>query len=137
MAVSAATANDLIRYMFIGVTPTWVAETHFYVALHTAEPVVSQTESEVSYAGYARAAVIRTAAGFTIAGGQARNTAAVNTGVCTAGTAMITHVSIGVAASGESQILVTQVLPTPLSVGPGAQAKFNIDALTIEVTAGV
>jgi hypothetical protein len=51
--------------------------THLQVALHTADPGEggSQTTSEIAYTGYARVAVIRTSAGWTVTGNSVSPTA--------------------------------------------------------------
>lgn len=61
----------------------------FYVALHTADPTDAgnQTTSEASYTGYARVAVARTVGGWTVSDSQVSNTATVQFGECTAGSA--------------------------------------------------
>src|SRR3954462_6777618 len=61
-----------------------------FVALHTADPgeTGTQATSEATYTGYARVAVARSGAGWTISGTaptQAANAAAVTFGLCTAG----------------------------------------------------
>ena len=51
-----------------------------YVSLHTADPgeTGDQTTNETAYTNYARVAVARSAAGWTVSGNNASNTAAVN-----------------------------------------------------------
>lgn len=74
-----------------------------FVSLHTADPgeAGTQTTSETAYTGYARLAVARSAAGWTVAGNTASNAAALTFGTCTAlPGANITHFGIGSAASG-------------------------------------
>jgi len=75
-----------------------VAAGNFYLALHTADPGEAgiQTTSETAYTGYARIAVPRTTAGFTVSANSVSLFANADFGSCTAapGTA-ITHFSIG------------------------------------------
>ena len=82
-----------------------------FLALHTADPgeAGDQTTNEVTtaaYGQYARQAVARSAAGFTVSGNQVTLTAAANWPQMTsgAGGAVATHFSIGVAVSGASKI---------------------------------
>ncbi len=88
------------------------------MALHTADPgeAGSQTTSESAYTGYARVAVSRNAGGWTVSGNQASNAAEVTFPECTGGTETITHFSIGLAASGASQILYKGALTAPIAV---------------------
>lgn len=74
-----------------------------YVSLHTADPgeTGTQSTSETAYTGYARLAVARTGAGWTVSGNTASNAAALTWGTCTASPgANITHFGIGSASSG-------------------------------------
>src|SRR5574343_1022311 len=79
----------------------------FYVALHTADPTDAgnQTTSEASYTGYARVAVERSAGGWTVSGNQVSNTATVQFGECTAGSATATHFSV-CAGSGAGAAII-------------------------------
>lgn len=70
----------------------------FYISLHTADPgeAGTQTTSETAYTGYARVAVARSGAGFTVSGATAVNAAEVLFGTCTAAPgAVLTHFGIG------------------------------------------
>lgn len=101
-----------------------------YVALHTADPgeAGDQTTSEIAYTGYARAAIARSGAGWTVSGNQVSNAALFNLGPCTAGSDTATHWSIGVAASGASKILYRGPLGTALM---GAFTGATDDNITI------
>jgi hypothetical protein len=90
----------------------------FYIALHTADPgeAGDQTTSEATYTGYARVAVARSGAGWTVSGASGSNAAAITFGACTAGSNTITYASLGVAASGASQIISSGPLSAPLAV---------------------
>ena len=99
----------------------------FYVALHTADPTDAgnQTTSEASYTGYARVAVARTGGGWTVSGNQVRNTATVQFGECTAGSATATHFSVGLLASGAGDILYSGALSASRAVSAGITPLFN------------
>lgn len=74
-----------------------------YISLHTADPgeAGNQSTSETAYTGYARLAVARSGAGWTVAGNSASNAAVLTFGTCTAVPgAAITHFGIGSAVSG-------------------------------------
>lgn len=108
--------------------------TNLYVALHTADPGDSGTQStsEATYTGYARVAVARTTGGWTCSGtspSQAANAALIAFGACTAGSNTITHVSIGVASSGATAILYSGALTASLAVSSGITPQFAIGAL--------
>lgn len=114
-----------------GLQPSGVAGS-FYVALHTADPGEAgvQNTSEASFTGYARVAVARSAGGFTVSGNQVSNTATVQFGECTAGSAVVTYFSVGVASSGATAILYRGALSASRSISAGITALFNAGALT-------
>ncbi len=103
----------------------------FYVALHTADPTDTgnQTTSEVSYTGYARVAVARSGAGFTVSGAQVSNAATVQFGECTAGTATATHFSVGLLSAGAGDILYSGALSASRAISAGITPLFNPGAL--------
>ena len=103
----------------------------FYVALHTADPgdAGNQSTNEVSYTGYARVAVARTAGGWTVSGNKVSNTATVQFGECTAGSATATHFSVGLLTSGAGDILYSGSLSASRSISSGITPLFNAGAL--------
>jgi len=82
--------------------------TDLYVSLHTADPgeAGTQATSETAYTGYARVAVARSTAGWTVTNNSVSPAANVTFGECTAapGTA-ITHFAVGVASTGTTKVL--------------------------------
>ena len=104
----------------------------FYVALHTSDPgdAGNQSTSEASYTGYARVAVARSAGGWTVSGNQVSNTATVQFGECTAGSAVVTHFSVGLLSSGAGDILYSGALDATRSVSAGITPLFNPATLT-------
>ena len=104
----------------------------FYVALHTADPgdAGTQSTSEASYTGYARVAVARTAGGWTVSGNQVSNTATVQFGECTAGSAVVTHFSVGLLSAGAGDILYSGALSASRAVSAGITPLFNPGTLT-------
>ena len=107
-----------------------------YVSLHTADPGEAgvQNTSETTYTGYARVAVARSGAGWTVSGTaptQAANAAAVTFGLCTAGTPTITHFGIGLASSGATELDWSGALTASLAVSPGVTPSFAIGALVV------
>jgi len=107
-----------------------------FIALHTADPgeAGDQTTSEATYTGYARVAVARSGAGFTVSGTaptQAANAAAVTFGACTAGSSTCTYFSVGVATSGASVIIASGALTASLAVTAGITPSFAIGALVV------
>jgi hypothetical protein len=133
MSKSDTTENDLMQYIFNSVATSWNAATILYLSLHTADPsdTGNQSTSEAAYTGYARVAVNRNAGGWTVVGNQASNTALVQFPQCTAGSALVTHVSVGLSASGTTQILYSGALSSPLSISSGIQPQFSASTLVV------
>lgn len=107
-----------------------------FIALHTADPgeAGNQLTSEATYTGYARVAVARSGAGWTVSGTaptQAANAAAVTFGLDTVGSETITHFSVGLVTSGASVIVASGALTASLAVSPGITPSFAIGALTV------
>jgi hypothetical protein len=98
----------------------------FFIALHTADPgeAGNQSTSEANYTGYARVAVPRTTLGWTVAGNQVSNAALVQFGLCTAGSSLVTHFSIGTASTGTGSILLKGALTASLNVAAGIQPQY-------------
>ena len=146
MSASNAFENDVLLLLFnntnianlgdaTGVRGSTVAGSVF-IALHTADPGEAgvQTTSEATYTGYARVAVARSSAGWTISGTaptQAANAAATTFGLCTAGSNVLTFFSVGRDTSGAGEILASGALTASLTVSNGITPSFAIGQLTV------
>jgi hypothetical protein len=104
------------------------------VALHTADPgeAGDQTTSEATYTGYARVTVSRNGSGWTVSGNQASNTAEITFPECTGGSNTITHVSVGLAVSGASQILYKGALTAAINVSNLITPRFPVGTLIMQ-----
>jgi hypothetical protein len=93
----------------------------FYVSLHTGDPgeAGSQTTNEATYTSYARVAVARSGAGWTVSGNNVSNAAAINFPACTGGTNTITHFGIGSDSSGAGNLFFKGALNASLAVSSG------------------
>ena len=146
MSASNAFENDVLLLLLnntnianlgdaTGVRGSTVAGSVF-IALHTADPGEAgvQTTSEATYTGYARVAVARSSAGWTISGTaptQAANAAATTFGLCTAGSNVLTFFSVGRDTSGAGEILASGTLTASLTVSNGITPSFAIGQLTV------
>jgi hypothetical protein len=123
--------NDALRLFFnntaiatvgdaSGLQPSAAAGS-LYLALHTADPgeAGTQTTSEVAYTSYARAAVARTAGGFTVSGNTVTLTSNVSFPAGTGGSGVATHFSVGTAASGAGKILYFGAITPSITCGNG------------------
>jgi len=98
-----------------------------YVALHTADPgeAGTQTTSEAAYGSYARVAVARSGAGWTVAGNAVTNAALIQFPQCTSGSETETYFTIGTASSGAGKVLYRGALSSSLAVSSGIQPQFG------------
>jgi hypothetical protein len=92
-----------------------------HVSLHTSDPgeAGDQTTNETSYTSYARVAVARSGAGWTVTGNSVSPAATISFPACTGGTATITHVGIGTASSGAGVLLYKGAVSPNISVSSG------------------
>lgn len=98
-----------------------------YVALHTGDPgeAGDQQTSECAYTSYARVAVARSGAGFTVSGNSVSPAADVTFPAATGGSEIATHFSVGVAASGASKILYKGAISPTVAISNGVTPKLT------------
>ncbi len=112
-----------------------------YVALHTADPgeAGTQSTSEAAYTGYARVAVARSGAGWTVSGNAVENAALVQFGVRSdVGSEVLTHWSVGVASSGATKILYKgPIVPSGGGAAFAFTAESSTDVITIKGSHGL
>jgi hypothetical protein len=106
-----------------------------YVSLHTADPgeTGDQTTNEATYISYARVAVARSGAGWTVSGNNVSNAAAVTFPAATGGSETITHFGIGTDSSGAGNLLFKGALSASLAVSSGITPSFAIGELDVNV----
>lgn len=106
-----------------------------FVSLHTADPgeAGDQTTSEATYTSYARVAVARSSAGWTVSTSNASNAAAVTFPACTGGTNTITHFGIGTATSGAGVLLFSGTITPNLAVSNSITPSAAIGALDVDL----
>lgn len=121
--------NDLLKLVFNATAIANIADnaatsplTSLYVSLHTADPgeAGDQTTSETAYTGYARVAVARSGAGWTVTNNSVSPAANIDFGECTAspGTAL-THFGVGTASSGTGKLLYKGTLTPNITTAVG------------------
>jgi hypothetical protein len=108
----------------------------FFISLHTADPgdAGTQLTSEATYTGYARVAVARSSAGWTVSAANISNAAAVTFAQCTAGSNTITYFGIGETASGAGTLWLSGILDASLAVSAGITPAFAIGVLDVNIT---
>lgn len=95
--------------------------TSLYLSLHTASPGTTgaQNTNEAAYTGYARAAVARTSAGFTVSSGAATLTSAINFATATGGSETESFMGIGSLVSGAGVLYYFGPLSPTIAVSNG------------------
>lgn len=144
MSKSNTFENDLLLLLFnntaialigdaSGVQPSGTAGS-LYISLHTADPDEggSQNTNEAAYTNYARQAVARSGAGWTVSGNTVSNAALVQFPTCGASGATITHFGVGCSSgTGAGKLLYSGALSSSLAVSSGIQPQFAIGELDI------
>lgn len=135
--------DDLLGLVFLNNAATLIGDAaglqpsalagNLYISLHTADPgeAGDQTTSETSYTGYARVAVPRGGADWTVGGGAAINLNGITFGTCSGGTATITYFGVGTDAVGVGKLLYVGTIVFPLGVAPGVTPFFAAGDLTV------
>lgn len=99
-----------------------------FLALHTADPgeAGSASTNEIAYTGYARQAVARSAAGFTVSGASVTLTNNVDFPEMTGGAGgTVTHFSVVKEVSGASVILYSGTVTPNIAVASGVTPRLK------------
>lgn len=132
--------DEILKLFFQGVAITGIADndsgaplTNLYVAACSADPGEAATaeSAEIAYTGYARVAVARSTAGWTVTTGSASNAAAVKFPRCNGGSATVTHLAVTDAASGSGRAFYTSAIDSPATITDGIQLTFPIGAMVV------
>lgn len=119
---------DLLKLIFWGTPIAGLADNaasgplaNLYIALHTSDPgeAGAQNSNECVYTGYARVAVVRSAAGWSISGNVVSPLADIVFGACSAGAEVASYASVGTDASGTGKLLYKGALSPTISISPG------------------
>jgi len=105
-----------------------------YLALHTGDPgeAGSQTTSECAYTSYARQAVARSVAGFTISSNTASLAANVDFPEATGGSETATHFSIGTSSSGAGTVLYKGSITPTIAISSGVIPRVKSGSIVTE-----
>lgn len=93
-----------------------------YLSLHTSDPgeAGDQTTNEIAYTGYARVAVARSGAGFTVAGNAVTLAANADFPEMTGGAGgTVTHFGVGTASSGAGVLLYSGTTDPDILISTG------------------
>jgi hypothetical protein len=93
--------------------------TNLYVSLHTSDPgeAGNQSTNECAYPSYARVAVARSGAGWTVSGNAATNAATITFPTCSGATSEVaTHWGVGIGSSGATVLLYKGALSASITM---------------------
>lgn len=128
MSKSNALENALLELIFKATAFADIAEndttspaTNLYFSLHTSDPgeAGAQNTNECAYTSYARVAVARSGAGFTVTGNSVSPAATVSFPACTGGTETATHFGVGTLSSGAGVLLYSGTISPNISISSG------------------
>lgn len=105
-----------------------------YVSLHTADPgeAGDQTTSEVTYTSYARVAIARSSAGFTVTGNTVACDADVVFPAGTGGSGTATYWGIGTLSSGAGLLLYKAAISPSIVTGNGITPRLTAGNMATE-----
>lgn len=106
----------------------------FYLSLHTGDPgeAGDQTTNEIAYTSYARVAVARSGAAFTVTANAVATAADVTFPAGTGGSGTATYFGIGTASSGVGKLLYKGALSPTIICGSGVTPKINAGTVVTE-----
>lgn len=144
MSKSNAAENSLLLHWFNNVAfaligdatglPESATAGSLYVALCTADPGEAATGAsmnETTYTNYARVAVARSGAGWTVTANAVTNAATVTFPECGTTGATLTHFAIVTSSSGAGTVLYTGALTASRTIASGTTPSFAAGELDI------
>lgn len=142
MGKSRSASNSILNLVFNATAWANIADnaavspnTSLYVALHTADPGVTGTQStnEVAYTSYARVAVLRTTGGWTASTlASTSPVATISFPAGTGGSGTATFASIGLLASGAGIILYSGAITPSIITGAGVTPQLTTASAIVE-----
>ncbi len=98
-----------------------------YLSLHTSDPgeAGNQSTNECTYGSYARVAVARSGAGFTVSGNSASLAANADFPTATSGTETATHFGVGTTSSGTGSLLFKGAISPNISISSGVTPRLT------------
>lgn len=131
MSATNTFENDILLFLFNNTTIAGVGDTtglvgsssagNLYVSLHTADPgeAGNQTTSECTYGSYARVAVARSGAGWTVSGNSVSPAATISFPAATSGTETATHMGIGSTSTGTGKLMFKGAISPNIAIATG------------------
>ena len=133
--------NDWLKLVFNATAIANIADnaassplTNLYVSLHTGNPdeTGDQTTLECNYTSYARVAVARSGAGWTVTANSVSPAAAISFPACTGGTNTATYFAVGTASSSTGKILYSGTVAPSISISTGVTPQLTTASTVTE-----
>ncbi|HEC65817.1 MAG TPA: hypothetical protein ENI23_11005 [bacterium] len=98
-----------------------------YISLHTADPgeAGSQTANECAYTSYARVAIARSGALWTVTGNSASPASEISFPTATGGLETATHFAVGTSVSGAGKVLYSGTVTPNIVIASGVTPKLT------------
>ena len=137
MSKSNTWENDLLLLVFNNTNASLIGDAtglrgsttagSLYLSLHTADPgeAGTQTTNEIAYTSYARKAVARSGAGFTVTGNSVVLAADQDFVAGTGGSGTATHFGVGTDASGTGKLLYKGAITPNIVCGNGVTPRLT------------
>lgn len=142
MSISNTAENSLLLLLFNATAFADLAQndgsspaTDLHVSLHTSDPGEggAMNTNETTYGSYARVAVARSGAGWTVSANSVSPAATIEFPEATSGTATITHFGVGIGSSGATVLLFSGTVTPNISVATGVTPKLTTaSAITLD-----
>ena len=133
--------NDLLELIFNGTTIANIADdagtsplTNLYVSLHTSDPgeAGNQETNECAYTSYARVAVARSGAGWTVTANSVSPASAITFPAATGGSETATHFAVGTDSTGTGKILYSGTVSPNISISSGVTPELTTSTAITE-----
>lgn len=100
---------------------------NLYISLHTGDPgeAGDQTTNECAYTSYARVAVARSGAGWTVTGDSVSPVADIDFPACTGGSETATHFGVGTDAAGAGKLLYSGTVTPNIAISSGVTPRLT------------
>jgi hypothetical protein len=110
------------------------ADGNLYVSLHTSDPgeAGDQTTNECAYTSYARVAVSRAGAAWTVTANSVSPASEISFPAATGGSETATHFAVGTAASGSGKLLYSGTVTPNISISSGVTPKLTTSTAITE-----
>lgn len=128
MSATNATETAILSLIFTATTWDNFAQndgsspaTSFWISLHTADPgeAGDQTTNEIAYTSYARVAVARSGAGFTVTANAVATVGATTFPAGSGGSGTATHWGLGCSSSAAGKLLYKGAISPNIVTGSG------------------